>query len=195
MKIMKKIGLLFFASLIGSMGLPLVKNAHAKDKAGSENRGERHDNSGNDSRDNDRDDNRDNDRDDSRDNDRDDSRDDTRDDSRTDSRDDDRDDDDDKNSSPPPSYTSSPQINFGNGVSLVNRGEDNEQDSVRNQFRKGNIKKLSDVMAAVKKQVPGDVVSVKLKGKSEAPVYELKILTKNNQLKKIRVDAQSLSIY
>jgi hypothetical protein len=72
---------------------------------------------------------------------------------------------------------------------------DNEQDTVRNQFRRGNIRKLSEVMAAVNEQVPGDVVSVKLKGRSAAPVYELKILTNKNELKKIRVDARSLSIY
>jgi uncharacterized membrane protein YkoI len=50
-------------------------------------------------------------------------------------------------------------------------------------------------MAAVNRRVPGEVVSVKLKDQSAKPVYELKILTSDNQLKKIRVDARTLSIY
>jgi uncharacterized membrane protein YkoI len=89
---------------------------------------------------------------------------------------------------------SSASVNSGSGSSIFNSG-DLEQDTARTQFRKGNIKKLSQIMSVVNKQVPGQVVSVKLKGKPEQPIYELKILTDKNQLKKIRVDARSLSIY
>jgi hypothetical protein len=189
---MKNISSLIIASLVIALGLPGIGHARGEDGNKSESRGE----------------NRSHGRDDSRDSSRDPSREGSSGPSQSGgsvvspsgsdevSRNNTSDDIEDKEtSSPPAGYTNSSGTNFGSGVSLVTRDEDNEQDSARNQVRRGNIKKLSDVMAAVKQQVPGDVVSVKLKGKSEAPIYELKILTNKNELKKIRVDARSLSIY
>jgi uncharacterized membrane protein YkoI len=70
-----------------------------------------------------------------------------------------------------------------------------EQNKAREEFKKGKIKKLSEVMAAVDKKYPGEVVSVKLKDDKRTPVYELKILSSDNRLRKIRVDARTLSIY
>ncbi len=74
-------------------------------------------------------------------------------------------------------------------------GIGSEQNKARDEFKRGKIKKLSEVMAAVGNKYPGDIVSVKLKDESRAPVYELKILSSDNRLRKIKVDARTLSIY
>jgi uncharacterized membrane protein YkoI len=205
---MKKISPVTFAILALALTLPGVTSVFAKDDdrsddGQSESRSESRGESRSESRGEGRSDSRDEGRSDSRRESRSESRDERRSDSRDEGRSDSRR-ENDRNSGGDRARTgqqspSSASVSGDQPRTLFDAFEggsgDNEQDTVRNQFRRGNIRKLSEVMAAVNEQVPGDVVSVKLKGRSAAPVYELKILTNKNELKKIRVDARSLSIY
>jgi hypothetical protein len=79
------------------------------------------------------------------------------------------------------------------GTSLS--GLNSEQDRVRRDVRSGRIRKLSDVLATAATRNPGDIISVKLKTASNRDFYEIKVLTEGNRVVKLKIDAQTLSIY
>jgi Peptidase propeptide and YPEB domain len=94
-----------------------------------------------------------------------------------------------------PGGGNAPNLNPPNTLMELLGLGNSEQNKAREEFKKGKIKKLSEVMAAVDKKYPGEIVSVKLKDDNRTPVYELKILSSDNRLRKIKVDARTLSIY
>ena len=68
------------------------------------------------------------------------------------------------------------------------------QDCARDAFKTGEIRPLSEVLAAVKDKVPGEVVKVELEREDGEWVYEVKVLTPNGRRKEVEINAKTLII-
>jgi len=79
-------------------------------------------------------------------------------------------------------------------------GKDSDHDCKGNQecalnaLRQGQIKPLTEVLAAARAQVPGEVIKVELDRDDGVWVYEIKILTPNGRRREVEIDAQTLTI-
>lgn len=71
---------------------------------------------------------------------------------------------------------------------------DSDQERARAALERGEIRPLDQVLAAVRRAVPGDVVAVELKRKDKRWLYELKILTPGGKRREVKIDASSLAI-
>lgn len=78
-------------------------------------------------------------------------------------------------------------------ASLHGREADHER--ARHALDRGEIHSLSEVLASVSRQVPGEIIEVKLhRHKKEGWVYEFKVLDAAGVLKKVEVDAATKEI-
>ncbi len=77
-------------------------------------------------------------------------------------------------------------------VSSAFADEDHEQ--AYQALRQGAIKPLSRILDVVARTVPGEVIEVELERKSEAWVYEIKILDDQGRRKKILINAATEEI-
>jgi hypothetical protein len=70
-----------------------------------------------------------------------------------------------------------------------------EQDRAREALRRGWVLPLGNVLANVRKSVPGDVLDVRLKHESDGEwVYALMVLTPDGRYRDVAVDAKSCRI-
>ena len=68
------------------------------------------------------------------------------------------------------------------------------QDCALDAFKSGEIRPLSDVLAAARDKVPGEIVKIELERKSGIWQYEIKILTPSGRRREVEINAQSLAI-
>jgi Peptidase propeptide and YPEB domain len=71
------------------------------------------------------------------------------------------------------------------------------QSRARNAVKSGNASSLKDILAKVKKQYPGDIVSVSLRGSGRSLSYAIKVVDTNNRLIMVNVNAKTgaISLY
>lgn len=68
------------------------------------------------------------------------------------------------------------------------------QDCALDAFKNGEIKPLTDVLAAARAQIPGEVVKIELDREDGLWIYEIKILTPSGKRRKIEINASTLAI-
>jgi len=79
-------------------------------------------------------------------------------------------------------------------------GQDRQQSCKRNQdcaldaFQSGEVRPLSEVLAAVKARVPGEVIKVELDREDGIWVYEIKVLTASGRRREVEINAKTLEI-
>lgn len=76
---------------------------------------------------------------------------------------------------------------FATGGTVL--GDDIDHEEVRRLTQAGVILPLAEIVAAVGRRVPGDVLEVELEREDGAYVYELKILRKNGRVQEVEADA------
>lgn len=69
-----------------------------------------------------------------------------------------------------------------------------DQDSARDATKAGKIKPLPEILAVVKKKVPGRVVDVQLSKKKIPWIYRVKVLTRSGKVVKVFVNAETAKI-
>jgi uncharacterized membrane protein len=67
-------------------------------------------------------------------------------------------------------------------------------DHILNAVRSGAVAPLKDILAVVKQTYAGDVVRVKLTTDGQKPIYDIRILGADNQLRDVLVDAKTQKI-
>ncbi|WP_159997423.1 PepSY domain-containing protein [Roseomonas sp. 18066] len=70
----------------------------------------------------------------------------------------------------------------------------NEQDCARQALERGEIRPLEDVLAVVRRAVPGDIVGVELDRDDGRWIYEIKVLTARGQRREVEIEATTLRI-
>lgn len=71
------------------------------------------------------------------------------------------------------------------------------QSQARNAVKSGNASSLKNILANVRKQYPGEIVSVSLRGSGRSLSYAIKVVDSNNRLVTLNVNAQTgaISLY
>lgn len=69
--------------------------------------------------------------------------------------------------------------------------EPHEQDAVRQAVESGAIRPLADILAAVRGQLPGEVVAIEIEHKRGVWLYEFRVLDGSGRLFEVYVDAGS----
>jgi len=73
-------------------------------------------------------------------------------------------------------------------------GDDIDHEEVRLLTQKGVILPLSEIVAAVAKSVPGEVLKIELEREHGAYVYEFKILRPNGKVQEVQADAATAKV-
>jgi Peptidase propeptide and YPEB domain len=82
----------------------------------------------------------------------------------------------------------------GSGNDDSNDNDESDSDDykrARDAYRSGQAASLKKIIARVRRDYPGDVVSVSLRGKGEKLIYRIKIIDSNNRVITLRVDART----
>ncbi|MBU3724718.1 MAG: peptidase [Burkholderiaceae bacterium] len=66
-----------------------------------------------------------------------------------------------------------------------------DHDLARRALQSGEVKPLDQILAAVAKQHPGQVLEVELESRSRGLIYEIKILSPQGSMIKLKVDAKT----
>ena len=74
------------------------------------------------------------------------------------------------------------------------RAESHDQDAARQAVERGEIRPLADILAAVRGELPGEVVGVEIESKKGRWIYEFRVLDGKGRLFEVSVDALSGSI-
>lgn len=69
-----------------------------------------------------------------------------------------------------------------------------DQEGARRALEGGEIHSLDEVLAAVRRVVPGDVIALKLRHGDKRWRYELKVLTPSGKRREVTIDASTLAI-
>jgi uncharacterized membrane protein YkoI len=69
--------------------------------------------------------------------------------------------------------------------------ESHDQDAARQAVESGEIRPLADILAAVRGQLPGEVVGVEIESKKGHWIYEFRVLDRNGHVFEVFVDARS----
>ncbi len=87
------------------------------------------------------------------------------------------------------------------GASSIYRPETNiqspnlSQNDAQDAVQHGKARKLKEVIRAVKSTAPGNIISVNLRSRGDSLIYDIKVLTKQQTVKTISINANTLSIY
>lgn len=68
-------------------------------------------------------------------------------------------------------------------------GDDADHELARRLLAEGRIKPLAEIMGAIHKEVPGEMLEVEFEAEDGRYVYEFKILTPHGAVQEIEVDA------
>jgi uncharacterized membrane protein YkoI len=71
------------------------------------------------------------------------------------------------------------------------RADDIGQDAAKQLLSEGRIKPLAVILAAVKEQVPGEMLEVELEQEKGIYVYEIKLLRPDGKVQEVEADAAS----
>ncbi len=69
-----------------------------------------------------------------------------------------------------------------------------EQDELHQAVERGDIRSLSDILAAIRGQLPGEVAGVKVERKNDHWIYEFRVVDERGRLFEVRVDARTAAI-
>lgn len=72
---------------------------------------------------------------------------------------------------------------------LVTRAEDAGPEVARRLLSEGRIRPLAEILAAVKVQVPGEMLEVEFEVKEGAYIYEVKLLRPDGRVQEVEADA------
>jgi uncharacterized membrane protein YkoI len=71
---------------------------------------------------------------------------------------------------------------------------DHDHDAARRAVERGEIRPLAEILAAVRSQLPGDVVGVGIEQKNGRWLYEFRVVDRRGRLFEIYVDARTARI-
>jgi uncharacterized membrane protein YkoI len=71
------------------------------------------------------------------------------------------------------------------------RSDDDDQELARRLVQDGRIRPLADIVAAVRPEVPGEILEVEFDTENGVYVYKLKILQADGKVEEVEVDAES----
>jgi uncharacterized membrane protein YkoI len=71
---------------------------------------------------------------------------------------------------------------------------DHDHDAARRAVERGEIRPLAEILAAVRSQLPGDVVGVGIEQKNGRWLYELRVVDRRGRLFEVYVDARTARI-
>lgn len=69
-----------------------------------------------------------------------------------------------------------------------------DHDAVRQAVERGDIRPLAEILAAVRGQLPGDVVGVEIEQKNGRWLYEFRVVDRRGRLFEVYVDARTARI-
>ena len=69
-----------------------------------------------------------------------------------------------------------------------------DHDRARAALERGEVRPMTEVLAAVALEVPGDVVEVELEREHGRWVYELKVIATDGRMREVLVDAASATV-
>ena len=69
-----------------------------------------------------------------------------------------------------------------------------DQDQARAALESGTIKPLDQILAVVRKQVPGDIVRVRLEREQGSWRYEIRVIDGKGRLREVVIDAATASV-
>jgi uncharacterized membrane protein YkoI len=72
--------------------------------------------------------------------------------------------------------------------------ESHDQDAARKAVESGEIRPLTDILAAVRGKLPGEVVGVEIERKKDRWLYEFRVLDAKGNLFEVYVDAHMVEI-
>lgn len=73
-------------------------------------------------------------------------------------------------------------------------GDHDRRDDVRRAVEAGEIKSLTDILALVRGQLPGEIAGVEIERKKGRWLYEFRVVDGNGRLFEVYVDARSGAI-
>ncbi len=79
----------------------------------------------------------------------------------------------------------------GSGVRAEN---DNDHELARQALAEGKIRPLADILAALEKRVPGEVIEVDLDHEQGRFTYEIKVLTPEGKVMEAELDARDARV-
>lgn len=68
-------------------------------------------------------------------------------------------------------------------------GAQADHDGARSAVKSGDIRPLGQIMSAVSRRVPGEILDAKLNRGSKPWTYSLKVLTQGGNVRRVKVDA------
>jgi uncharacterized membrane protein YkoI len=71
---------------------------------------------------------------------------------------------------------------------------DHDHDAARRAVEHGEIRPLAEILAAVRSQLPGDVVGVGIEQKNGRWLYEFRVIDRRGRLFEVYVDARTARI-
>jgi len=74
------------------------------------------------------------------------------------------------------------------------RADESERDAVRHAVQRGEIRSLADILAAVRGNLPGEVVGVEVERKDGRWLYEFRVVDDKGRLFEVYVDAKTATI-
>jgi uncharacterized membrane protein YkoI len=72
--------------------------------------------------------------------------------------------------------------------------DSHDQDAARQAVERGEIRPLTDILAAVRGKLPGEVVGVEIESEKGHWIYEFRVLDGKGRLFEVYVDARSGAI-
>lgn len=74
------------------------------------------------------------------------------------------------------------------------RADERERDEVRHAVERGEIRSLSDILAAVRDKLPGEIAGVEIERKNGRWLYEFRVVDDKGRLFEVYVDAKTAAI-
>ncbi|MEJ2378634.1 MAG: PepSY domain-containing protein [Pseudolabrys sp.] len=79
-------------------------------------------------------------------------------------------------------------------VPLASRADERERDAVRQAVQRGEIHSLSDILAAIRGKLPGEIAGVEIERKHGRWLYEFRVVDEKGRLFEVYVDAKTATI-
>ena len=70
-------------------------------------------------------------------------------------------------------------------------GQSGDHEAARRALKLGETKPLEQILAGVRTNLPGDIVSVKIERDGRTIDYELRVLDRDGRMRRVSVDAKS----
>ena len=71
------------------------------------------------------------------------------------------------------------------------KDDDRDSSKIRNAVKRGEAESLGKILPNVRRKYPGKVINIRLTGRGSNLTYRIRLISRDNKLMEIRVDAQS----